>query len=107
MPQVTFRKGEESFTEEVPDNTNLVVRTGIRKFPFPHLRFGCGMGKCGKCACRVLAGAEHLPEPNWKERKVLAERLEQGLRLACQLWLHHDIALTQDGVTPPPPPARP
>jgi ferredoxin len=106
MPTVTFHKGDEAFSEEVQDNTNLVVRAGIRKFPWPHLRYGCGMGKCGKCTCRVLDGAELLPEANWKEKKVLGERLDQGLRLACQLWLHHDIAITQDGVTPPPP-ARP
>jgi hypothetical protein len=29
------------------------------------------------------------------------ERLGQGLRLACQLWLHHDVTLTQDGVALP------
>ncbi|WP_135465791.1 2Fe-2S iron-sulfur cluster-binding protein [Crenalkalicoccus roseus] len=103
MPIVTFHKDGQAHSEEVADNTNLVVRAGIRKFPFPHLRYGCGMGKCGKCASRILAGAEHLPEPNWKERKVLGEMLEQGCRLACQLWLHHDLALTQDGVAPPRP----
>lgn len=104
MPQVTFRKDGADHSEEMADNTNLVVRAGIRKFPWPHLRYGCGMGKCGKCTCRVLAGAEELAEPNWKEQKVLGEeRLADGLRLACQLWLHHDITLTQDGVTPPAP----
>ena len=102
MPIVTFRKGEESFAEDMADNTNLVVRAGIKKFPWPHLKYGCGMGKCGKCTCHILAGAEALPEPNWKEQKVVGEdRLGQGLRLACQLWLHHDLTLTQDGVALP------
>ena len=102
MPVVTFRAGGESFAEDMADNTNLVVRAGVRKFPWPHLKYGFGMGKCGKCTCRVLAGAEGLPEPNWKEQKVLGEeRLGQGQRLACQLWLHHDVTLTQDGVVPP------
>jgi len=100
MPLVSFHVGAEVFSEAMPENTNLVVRAGIRKFPWPHLRYGCGMGKCGKCACLVLAGGDALPEPNWKEKKVLEARLEQGQRLACQLWLHHDIALTQDGVAP-------
>lgn len=107
MPSVTFRKGDESFTEEVQDNTNLVVRAGIRKFPWPHLRYGCGMGKCAKCACRVLAGAGALAEPNWKEKKLLGDRLDEGLRLACQLWLSHDIELTQDGVAVAVAPADP
>lgn len=96
MPVVTFVKGGESFSEEVADNTNLVVRAGVKKFPFPHLKYKCGMGKCATCACRVLAGAEALPEPNWKEEKILGPRLAQGWRLCCQLWLHHDVTLTQD-----------
>jgi ferredoxin len=39
---------------------------------------------------------EHLPPPNWKEKKQLGERLEQGYRLVCQLWLEHDIELLQE-----------
>ena len=73
------------------------MRAGIKAFPFPHLSYGCGMGKCGKCACRVLSGAEHLPAPNWKEAKVLGERIATGTRLMCQLWLQHDIELAQGG----------
>lgn len=96
MPRVTFEKGGGTFAGEVPDNANLVVRAGVRKFPWPHLRYGCGMGKCAKCACRVLSGAEHLPAPNWKEEKQLGPRLAEGYRLVCQIWLSHDIALAQD-----------
>jgi ferredoxin len=44
----------------------------------------------------VLSGAEHLPPPNWKEKKQLGDRLEQGFRLACQIWLTHDIELEQE-----------
>ena len=97
MPRVTFRKNGHVYDGEVAANTNLVVRAGIRQFPFPHLRYGCGMGTCAKCACRVLAGAEHLPDANWKERKMLAERLDQGYRLCCQIWFTHDVELEQDG----------
>ncbi|MDB5374863.1 MAG: ferredoxin [Belnapia sp.] len=102
MPVVTFQKGGETFTAEVPDNANLVVRAGIKKFPWPHLRYGCGMGKCAKCACRVLDGAAHLPPPNWKEDKQLGARLAQGYRLVCQIWLTHDVALAQDDAPLPP-----
>ncbi|AMG37607.1 MULTISPECIES: 2Fe-2S iron-sulfur cluster-binding protein [Achromobacter] len=96
MPTVVFHKDGQTHTGVVPDNANLVVRAGIRQFPFPHLRYECGMGKCAKCACRVLAGAEHLPPVNWKEKKQLGERIDAGYRLACQLWLDHDIELAQD-----------
>jgi ferredoxin len=96
MPKVTFHKLGQAYEGEVKENTNLVVRAGIRQFPFPHLRYGCGMGKCSKCACRVLAGAEHLPPPNWKEKKLLRENLDRGYRLCCQIWIQKDIELLQD-----------
>ncbi|MCC8397620.1 (2Fe-2S)-binding protein [Paraburkholderia sp. MMS20-SJTR3] len=96
MPVVVFHRNAEIYRAEVKENTNLVVRAGIKQFPFPHLRYECGMGKCARCACRVLAGGEHLPAPNWKEKKQLGARLDEGYRLACQLWIEHDIELEQD-----------
>ena len=102
MPTVILHRDGQAYQGEVAENTNLVVRAGIRQFPFPHLRFGCGMGKCAKCACRVLKGAEQLPEPNWKEKKQLGPRLDEGYRLVCQLWLHHDVELAQDKNPIPP-----
>jgi ferredoxin len=96
MPTVSIRKAGEVHAGEVPANANLVVRAGIKQFPHPHLRYECGMGKCTKCACRVLEGADGLPPPNWKEKKLLGANLERGYRLMCQLWIHHDIALEQD-----------
>ncbi len=100
MLTVTFHKNGQTVCGEVKPETNLVVRAGIRQFPFPLLSYGCGMGKCAKCACRVLAGAEHLPAPNWKEVKLLGPRLDQGYRLCCQIWLTHDIELAQDDPIP-------
>jgi len=96
VPRIILHRGDKTFEGEVDENTNLVVKAGIRQFPFPNLRYGCGMGKCARCACRVLKGAEHLPEPNWKEKKQLGdERLNEGFRLVCQLWLFNDIELDQ------------
>jgi ferredoxin len=96
VPTVILHRDGQAHQGEIAENTNLVVRAGIKQFPFPHLRYGCGMGKCAKCACRVLKGAEQLPEPNWKERKQLGPRLDDGYRLICQLWLNHDVELAQD-----------
>ncbi len=53
------------------------------------------MGKCGKCACRVIEGAEHLAQPNWKEMTRLGERIAQGYRLVCQLSINDAIELEQ------------
>ena len=95
MPMVIFHRDGQTYRDEVSERTNLVVRAGIRQFPYPHLRYECGMGKCSRCACILRAGGEHLPPPNWKEKKQLGERLAQGYRLACQLWIEHDIELEQ------------
>ena len=103
MPTVTLDRDGQTYRGEIDTNTNLVVKAGIRQFPYPNLRYGCGMGKCAKCACRVLDGAEHLPEPNWKEKQRLGPHLEQGYRLLCQLWLSHDIEIEQDKVPLAPP----
>ena len=96
MPIVTMHCRGQVFVGEVPANTNLVVKAGVRQFPHPHLHFECGMGKCAQCACRVMGGAEHLPPPNWKEKKQLGARLDEGYRLICQVWIQQDIELAQD-----------
>ncbi len=103
MPKIIVHKNGQVHESEVKENTNLVVRAGIKQFPYPNLSYGCGMGKCGKCTSRIIAGGEHLPEPNWKEKKILAERLELGYRLMCQLWIDHDLELTQDDIVPAKP----
>ncbi|MBI3373599.1 MAG: (2Fe-2S)-binding protein [Betaproteobacteria bacterium] len=100
MPKIVLHKGGQVYHGDVKENTNLVVRAGIRQFPYPNLSYGCGMGKCAKCASRIISGGEYLPEPNWKEKKLLGAKLEQGYRLACQLWINHDLELAQDDVPP-------
>jgi ferredoxin len=105
MPTIVIHKNGQTYTGEVKENTNLVVRAGIKQFPYPNLSYGCGMGKCAKCASRIIKGGENLPEPNWKEKKMLGDRLAEGCRLVCQLWINHDLELTQDGVQPVHPPA--
>ncbi|MBN2982487.1 MULTISPECIES: 2Fe-2S iron-sulfur cluster-binding protein [Cohnella] len=94
MPAITLHHNGRIYRQEVEPNSNLVVLAGIRKFP--NLKYGCGMGKCTKCAVRVLSGAEGLPEPNWKETKMLGDRLAGGYRLACQLFIAHDLEISQD-----------
>ena len=80
MPFVTVHKGGQVFRDEVADNTNLVVRAGIRKFPYPNFKYKCGMGKCATCTSLILKGGENLPEPNWKEKKTLGDdKLGEGL----------------------------
>ncbi|MED4906804.1 2Fe-2S iron-sulfur cluster-binding protein [Brevibacillus centrosporus] len=94
MPNVKLHQNGQVYEQEIGANSNLVVLAGIKKFP--HLKYGCGMGKCTKCTVKVLAGGESLPEPNWKENKMLGEKINQGYRLACQLYIHEDIEICQE-----------
>ncbi|MCB1330171.1 MAG: hypothetical protein KDK28_12370 [Maritimibacter sp.] len=54
------------------------------------------MGQCTKCKSRILSGAENLPEPNWKEKKLLGDELDEGFRLMCQIWVTHDVEIRQE-----------
>ncbi|OXM82869.1 2Fe-2S iron-sulfur cluster-binding protein [Paenibacillus rigui] len=94
MPNVKLQQNGQVYEQEVGSNSNLVVLAGIKKFP--HLKYGCGMGKCTKCMVKVVSGGDSLPEPNWKESKMLGEKLNEGYRLACQLYITEDIELCQE-----------
>lgn len=94
MPNVKLHQNGQEYQQEVAANSNLVVLAGVKKFP--HLKYGCGMGKCTKCMVRVISGAEALPEPNWKETKMLGDKINEGFRLACQLYIADDIELCQE-----------
>jgi ferredoxin len=94
MPIVTLHQNGQVYRQEVASNSNLVVLAGTKKFP--NLKYGCGMGSCTKCTVKVLSGGEGLAEPNWKEIKMLRERLQDGYRLACQLYITDDLEISQE-----------
>ena len=96
MPLVKIIRGEEVFEKEVEENTNLVVQAAIKQYPFPYLKYKCGMGTCGTCSSIIISGGKNLDEPTWKEVKVLKEKLNSGYRLACQFRVLHDIELEQE-----------
>ena len=96
MPLVKIIHDNICYEENVGENANLVVQAGIKKFPYPYLKYKCGMGACGTCASKILSGIENLTEPTWKEVRVLKEKLDLGYRLACQFRIIKDIQLKQD-----------
>jgi len=96
MPLVKIVQGEEVIEQYVEKNTNLVVQAAIKKFPYPYLKYKCGMGTCGTCSSIIISGGENLAEPTWKEVKVLKDKLNSGYRLACQFRIFNDIELKQE-----------
>jgi ferredoxin len=101
MPKVILHVDGAIVEQEVKENANLVVLAGIRQFP--KLKYGCGMGRCTKCASKVIKGAEALDPPNWKEKKMLGDKVEEGFRLTCQLSIKQDIELSQENISLQPP----
>jgi len=88
--------GDNVFEQNVDLDSNLVVQAGIKKFPFPHLKYKCGMGSCGTCASKIVSGGDGLIKPTWKEIKVLKDRLDLGYRLVCQFRVKHDLIIKQE-----------
>jgi ferredoxin len=75
-----------------PHNSNL-LRVSLREQG--GIPFKCGGGLCGTCKCRIVLGVEHTDAVKPKERRHLSEeQLAQGWRMACQTFVHGDIAVT-------------
>ncbi len=96
MPILKINIGDETFEGEVDKNSNLVVKAGIRKFPYPHLKYRCGMASCGTCISKILSGEKNITAPEWKEKKFLKDKLNHGFRLACQFRIIGDLEITQN-----------
>ncbi len=96
MPKVTLHVDGDVIEQEVKSHANLVVLAGIKQFP--KLKYGCGIGKCTKCTCKVLNGEENLDPPNWKEEKMLGDHLKKGYRLTCQLTIKDDLKISQENI---------
>jgi ferredoxin len=101
MPKVKLHVAGTIIEQDVKENANLVVLAGIRQLP--QLKYGCGMGRCTKCVCQVIDGAEDLAPPNWKEEKMLGDKVNEGYRLTCQFTVQKDIELTQENIVITPP----
>lgn len=76
---VFFQSGQS--LREILDSTNMRVRSGC-----------CGNGCCGLCLVQIEKGTVNEPTQN----EVLGlgqEQLDQGIRLACQVFPQHDLSI--------------
>lgn len=94
MPTIRFLTSDRSVEFADGDDVNL-LRVAIRQEC--GVPFKCASGNCGTDRVRVVQGAENLERPRRRERETLGEELlAQGYRLACQTYVHGDIAVTWD-----------
>ena len=90
MPTLTIHtdSGTQQFVSvssqplsRILDDVGMPVRTGCR-----------GIGACGLCLVRIVAGDAGVPQPN--ESVFLDDdHLTQGTRLACQVVPEHDLEI--------------
>ncbi len=53
-----------------------------------------GKAICGLCRVKILSGQNHCNQPLEEEKIILGEtQIEQGWRLACQLYCLRDISI--------------
>src|ERR1041384_2267443 len=71
--------------------------------------FKCGAGLCGTCKCKIERGLENTDAIKDKERNHLSEAdFAAGHRMACQTFIHGDVAVSWIPLHPRPPrPAPP
>ena len=86
---ITYPSGE---VVRIPKG--LAVLDASRRAGIPHASICGGRGRCSTCRVRVLRGFENLPPPSQHEAAVLARsRAARNVRLACQIYPTHDIAV--------------
>ena len=78
---------------EFPEATTLADIAAVADVPVGN---SCGgVGVCGRCCVRVLAGAENLSAPTMIELRVSAQRgFAADERLACQAIVTGDVEVT-------------
>ncbi len=78
---------------QVPAGTTLLEAARRAELP---VASACGeSGACGRCGLLILAGAEALTDPTWREIDTKARnRIDPGLRLACLSEVQGDLVVT-------------
>lgn len=78
---------------EVPEEVNLNLMETLKAYEYD-MRATCGgMALCADCHCKVIDGANYLPEPQDAELITLETRPDADFnsRLACQIKIQKEI----------------
>jgi len=78
---------------EVPEGISLNLMETLKAYEYD-MRATCGgMALCADCHCKIIDGADHLPEPQDAELITLDSRPDAAMnsRLACQIRVAENI----------------
>ncbi|WP_420637814.1 2Fe-2S iron-sulfur cluster-binding protein [Candidatus Poriferisocius sp.] len=93
MPTIRFLTSGTDVDFPDGEDVNL-LRVALRnKCGVP---FKCATGLCGTDRVRIVDGAEHLSPPKRRERELLGDLLDEGVRLACQTYVSGPVSLYWD-----------
>ena len=93
MARINFETSETEIEIPEDDEVNL-LRVSIRNHC--GIPWNCATGLCGTDRVRVTEGAEHLSPPRRRERQLLGDLLDQGVRLACQTYVGGSVSVIWD-----------
>lgn len=93
MPTIRFLTSECAVQFPDGDDVNM-LRVAIRNDC--GVPYKCASGNCGTDRIFIVEGAEHLSPPRKRERDRLGDLLDQGWRLACQVYASGDCAVQWD-----------
>jgi 2Fe-2S ferredoxin len=90
MPKIQFAKGQKPIDVQVGSNLmKALLAAGV-----PVASSCRGEGVCGKCRIEVLAGRNHLSQPNETEIFLCEKyQLTQQQRISCQAKVLGDIKI--------------
>jgi ferredoxin len=93
MPTIRFLTSECAVQFPDGDDVNM-LRVAIRNDC--GVPYKCASGNCGTDRILIVEGAENLSPPRKRERDRLGDLLDQGWRLACQVYAAGDCAVSWD-----------
>ncbi len=95
--QLILHTPDQQLILQVPEHTSVRLAldmTGVR------VRAACGgIATCGACTIKALEG-DFSPLTLAEYQKIPIEQREQGMRLACQLYLHSDAEVFLENPAP-------
>ncbi|MBL0387265.1 (2Fe-2S)-binding protein [Tumebacillus sp. ITR2] len=85
---IHLEETNETVSIDVPKGSNLLEECKKRHI---EMEWGCASAECGQCSVKILQGEEHVNEPSVEEIDFLLFRIDDGVRLACQVECNGDL----------------
>ncbi len=93
MPTIRFETSDRQVDFDDGTDVNL-LRIALRyECGVP---WKCASGLCGTDRVRIVEGAEFLSPPRKREKQLLGDLLDDGVRLACQTYVSGPVRVVWD-----------